>query len=89
MPDSTETDPAPQQNYIGGKWGNAVGGKTFRRYSPYDQSLVGVYQDSDEADAANAVEAELERNPLLDNTNADGEAPPSPATLLPATILWA
>src|SRR3984957_11692441 len=25
------------------------------------------------------VEAELERNPLLDNTNADGEAPPSPA----------
>jgi RNA polymerase sigma-54 factor len=25
------------------------------------------------------VEAELERNPLLDSTNADGEAPPSPA----------
>src|SRR5580692_6045870 len=25
------------------------------------------------------VEAELERNPLLDNSNADGEAPPSPA----------
>jgi acyl-CoA reductase-like NAD-dependent aldehyde dehydrogenase len=60
MPDSTETDSAPQQNYIGGKWVDAVAGKTFRRYSPYDQSLVGVYQDSDEADAANAVEAARE-----------------------------
>jgi RNA polymerase sigma-54 factor len=30
------------------------------------------------------VEAELERNPLLDNINADGEAPPSPANGTPS-----
>jgi acyl-CoA reductase-like NAD-dependent aldehyde dehydrogenase len=60
MPDSNETATAPQQNYIGGKWVDAVAGKTFSRNNPYDQSLVGVYQDSDEVDAENAVEAARE-----------------------------
>jgi acyl-CoA reductase-like NAD-dependent aldehyde dehydrogenase len=46
---------ARNQNCIGGKWVDAVAGGTYRRHSPYDQSLVGVYQGSDEVDAANAM----------------------------------
>ena len=45
------------QNFIDGKWVNAVSGRTYQRHNPFDQTLVAVYQDSDEADVALAVDA--------------------------------
>jgi acyl-CoA reductase-like NAD-dependent aldehyde dehydrogenase len=50
----------PQQNFIGGKWIDAVDGRTYERRNPFDQSLVATYQDSDERDAVLAIEAARE-----------------------------
>ncbi|WP_168226771.1 aldehyde dehydrogenase family protein [Rhodoferax sediminis] len=47
----------PSQNFIDGKWVNAVNGGTYQRHNPFDQSLVATYQDSDERDAADAIDA--------------------------------
>lgn len=53
MPELTPSS----QNFIDGKWVNAVGGRTYERRSPYDQSLVATYQDSDAEDVQIAVDA--------------------------------
>jgi acyl-CoA reductase-like NAD-dependent aldehyde dehydrogenase len=45
------------QNFINGKWVDAVDGATYERRNPFDQSLVATYQDSGEQDVANAVDA--------------------------------
>lgn len=45
------------RNFIGGQWVEALAGRTYERRSPFDQSLVAVYQDSDEADVDRAVDA--------------------------------
>ncbi|OWT60289.1 hypothetical protein CEY11_11600 [Candidimonas nitroreducens] len=45
------------KNFINGKWMESLGGRTYQRHSPYDQSLVGTYQDSDASDAELAIEA--------------------------------
>ncbi len=45
------------KNFINGEWVAAAKGKTYERRSPYDQSLVGIYQDSDESDAEAAIDA--------------------------------
>lgn len=44
-----------QRNYIDGRWVEASSGKTYERRSPYDQSLVAIYQDSDACDAEAAI----------------------------------
>ncbi len=45
------------QNFIDGKWVDSLNGETYTRHSPYDQSPIAVYQDSDEADVERAVKA--------------------------------
>jgi acyl-CoA reductase-like NAD-dependent aldehyde dehydrogenase len=49
-----------QRNYIGGQWEESVTGRRYQRHSPYDQSLVGIYQDSDERDTEAAIDAARE-----------------------------
>jgi acyl-CoA reductase-like NAD-dependent aldehyde dehydrogenase len=44
------------QNFIGGKWVDAISGRTYERRNPYDQSLVATYQDSGEDDVVVAVD---------------------------------
>ena len=46
-----------RKNFIGGKWVNALGGETYERRNPFDQSLVATYQDGDERDAELAIDA--------------------------------
>jgi acyl-CoA reductase-like NAD-dependent aldehyde dehydrogenase len=45
------------QNFIAGKWMNALGGGTYKRCNPFDQTLVATYQDADERDAELAIDA--------------------------------
>lgn len=52
-----ESAPPRRQNFIGGQWVDAADGRTYERRNPYDQSLVALYQDSGEADAAAAIDA--------------------------------
>ncbi|MDF3311475.1 aldehyde dehydrogenase family protein [Rhodococcus sp. T2V] len=59
MSDSAGAIPV-QRNFIGGEWVAAANGKTYQRFNPYDQTLVGIYQDSDEADVVRAVKAARE-----------------------------
>ncbi len=49
--------PFQYQNLIDGKSQNAADGKTFERYSPAHEVLVGIYPKSGEADAILAIEA--------------------------------
>ncbi len=46
-----------QRNFIDGEWVACATGRTYERRSPYDQSVVGIYQDSDERDAQRAIDA--------------------------------
>ena len=49
------------KNYIGGKWISSATGKTFENRNPANtDELLGRYQDSDERDAAAAVDAAAE-----------------------------
>jgi betaine-aldehyde dehydrogenase len=48
------------RNFIGGKWVEALGGQTYQRHNPYDQSLVAAYQDSGAEDAELAIAAARE-----------------------------
>ena len=49
------------KNYIGGKWIPSATGKTFENRNPANtDELLGRYQDSDERDAAAAVDAAAE-----------------------------
>jgi len=57
MSDQRKQTPPAHRNFIGGKWVDAVNGKTYERRNPYDQSLVATYQDSDAADVDLAVES--------------------------------
>jgi acyl-CoA reductase-like NAD-dependent aldehyde dehydrogenase len=57
MPESMQPAQPAQKNFIGGQWLAASNGRTYRRLSPYDQSVVGIYQDSDAADAERAIAA--------------------------------
>ncbi|MDB5797156.1 MAG: Betaine aldehyde dehydrogenase [Paucimonas sp.] len=52
------SSPVQFQNYIAGEWCNSVTGKTFENRNPADSSdLVGLFQASSAADAAQAVSA--------------------------------
>lgn len=53
-PDNTLTI---QKNFIDGEWAVSATGRTYERRSPFDQSVVGIYQDSDERDAQRAIDA--------------------------------
>jgi len=48
---------AIQRNFIDGEWREAASGRTYQRLNPYDQSVAGIYQDSDAGDAERAIEA--------------------------------
>lgn len=50
-------EPAVHRNFIDGQWVGAIGGATYERLSPFDQSPVARYQDSDDADVDRAVDA--------------------------------
>ena len=55
---ATQQKPTPiQKNFIDGEWVASATGNTYERRSPYDQSVVGIYQDSDERDAQIAIDA--------------------------------
>ena len=45
------------QNYIDGRWCAALSAETYERRNPYDQSLVSVFQNSDERDVECAIDA--------------------------------
>lgn len=45
------------QNFIDGKWVDSLSGETYTRFSPYDQTPIATYQDSNEADVDRAVRA--------------------------------
>ncbi|WP_345539105.1 aldehyde dehydrogenase family protein, partial [Variovorax defluvii] len=53
----TMPDQAIQRNFIDGEWREAASGQTYQRLSPYDQSVAGIYQDSDASDAGQAIDA--------------------------------
>lgn len=57
MTHSQQPDMASQKNFINGNWIEAQSGRTYQRLNPYDQSIVGVYQDSDAVDAELAIDA--------------------------------
>jgi acyl-CoA reductase-like NAD-dependent aldehyde dehydrogenase len=48
---------AASKNFVDGAWVSATSGKTYERLSPYDQTVVSVYQDSDAVDAERAIDA--------------------------------
>lgn len=49
------------KNYINGKWVSSKSGKTFENINPADtRDVIGLFQDSDERDVNDAVEAALE-----------------------------
>ena len=46
------------RNYIGGRWADSVSGKLFENRNPADRTdLIGVFQESTPADAADAIAA--------------------------------
>ncbi|HEV2653938.1 MAG TPA: aldehyde dehydrogenase family protein, partial [Ktedonobacteraceae bacterium] len=45
------------QNYIGGRWQDAQGGRTFPNYNPATSELLGYFPLSERADADAAVAA--------------------------------
>ncbi|KWF20563.1 aldehyde dehydrogenase family protein [Burkholderia pseudomultivorans] len=45
------------RNYIDGRWSDALSGDTYERRNPYDQTLTGIYQDSDDRDTEAAIDA--------------------------------
>jgi len=46
------------RNYIGGQWADSVSGKLFENRNPADRTdLIGVFQESTPADAADAIAA--------------------------------
>ncbi|MDR6860477.1 aldehyde dehydrogenase family protein [Variovorax guangxiensis] len=49
--------PVTRLNFIDGEWLAAASGRTYQRLSPYDQSVAGIYQDSDVDDAERAIDA--------------------------------
>ncbi|MGW4335410.1 aldehyde dehydrogenase family protein [Rhodococcus koreensis] len=51
---------AAHLNFIAGEWTKAVNGATYERRTPYDQTFVAEYQDSDEADVVLAIRAARE-----------------------------
>lgn len=57
MPETQNPPPSVCSNFIHGEWVTATTGKTYERRSPYDQSVVGIYQDSDATDAEAAIDA--------------------------------
>jgi acyl-CoA reductase-like NAD-dependent aldehyde dehydrogenase len=54
---SPTTAPTIQNNFIGGQWVGAASGRTYQRLNPFDQSVAGIYQDSDTVDAELAIDA--------------------------------
>ena len=44
-----------QKNFIGGAWVPSHTGEIFSRHSPFDQSFVAEYQDSDAVDVQRAI----------------------------------
>lgn len=44
-------------NFVDGQWVEAAAGATYERLSPFDQTLVATYQDSDAQDVERAVDA--------------------------------
>ena len=54
---TTTAAASPQKNFIGGDWVAATSGRTYQRLNPFDQSVAGIYADSDASDADAAIDA--------------------------------
>jgi aldehyde dehydrogenase (NAD+) len=52
--------PAPQQNWINGRWQDAKSGKTYERENPATGEIIGRFPDSGPEDVADAVAAAAE-----------------------------
>jgi aldehyde dehydrogenase (NAD+) len=52
--------PAPQQNWINGRWQDAKSGKTYERENPATGEIIGRFPDSSPEDVADAVAAAAE-----------------------------